>query len=132
MIAQLRTPTAPDPTLNRRDPMTTSNEQSDPADNLPAALTGFAVELSDQVLVQQVQEEMVLLDLASNQYFGLDPVGTRIWTLLAEGCDLAAVRATLLAEYDVTAAVLDPDLVALLEALADAGLVRLRRTAAAG
>ncbi len=34
---------------------------------------------SGEVLQQEVGGEAVLLDLASESYFGLDPVGTRIW-----------------------------------------------------
>ena len=42
----------------------------------------FAV--SDEVVAREVGGEMVLLDLASGQYFGLDTVGGRIWELLSE------------------------------------------------
>ena len=35
------------------------------------------VQRSSEVLVQEVGGEAVLLDLASERYFGLDPVGTR-------------------------------------------------------
>ena len=34
---------------------------------------------SDKVLMQKVADEAVLLDLDSQSYFGLDPVGTLIW-----------------------------------------------------
>ena len=37
----------------------------------------------------------VLLDLESERYFGLDPVGTRIWALLGEGASIGAVVETL-------------------------------------
>ena len=45
------------------------------------------IEISEDVLFQEVGGETVLLDLASEQYFGLDAVGTRIWQLLGEGAD---------------------------------------------
>ena len=41
--------------------------------------------VSKDVLFQEVAGETVLLDLNSESYFGLDEVGTRIWTLLNEG-----------------------------------------------
>jgi hypothetical protein len=34
---------------------------------------------SPEVLVQELEGEAVLLNLASERYFGLDDVGTRIW-----------------------------------------------------
>ena len=42
------------------------------------------VKVNDDVLFQELQGEAVLLNLKSGVYFGLDPVGTRIWQLFAE------------------------------------------------
>ena len=55
---------------------------------------------SEDALFQDVGGEAVLLDLASERYFGLDPVGTRIWELLGQDQSLEAVAATLCAEYE--------------------------------
>src|SRR5690606_35042645 len=52
------------------------------------------------VLVQEVGGETVLLDMAGGQYFGLDPVGTRIWQLLGELGRLRDVHQRLCAEFD--------------------------------
>jgi len=81
---------------------------------------------SDDVLFQEVGGEAVLLDLASEQYFGLDPVGTRIWELLDGQTALEQVHATLCAEYQADTQRVGDDLLALARALADAGLVRVR------
>lgn len=79
--------------------------------------------LSDEVLVQEVGGEVVLLDLASERYFGLDPVGTRIWTLLDQNQPLQQVLDTLCDEYDAPRERLHEDLLALVAKLAEAGLV---------
>jgi hypothetical protein len=42
------------------------------------------IKLSDNVLMQKVADEAVLLDLDSQSYFGLDPVGTVIWEAITE------------------------------------------------
>ena len=83
------------------------------------------VQCSNDVLVQEVGGEAVLLDLASERYFGLDPVGTRIWTLLADDDQLQVVCDTLCAEYDAEPARIRDDLLALVTQLAEAGLVKL-------
>jgi hypothetical protein len=75
------------------------------------------------VRLQQTGDESVLLDLASEQYFGLDAVGTRVWQLLEGDPDVQAAHAALAGEYDVDAAQLEADLLALLGQLADAGLI---------
>lgn len=80
---------------------------------------------SDEVLIQDVGGEAVLLDLASEQYFGLDPVGTRIWALLGEDDRLQSVNDRLCAEYEAEPARIAADLIALVEKLAAAGLVKL-------
>ena len=80
---------------------------------------------SPEVLVQEVSGEAVLLDLASETYFGLDEVGARIWQLLREHNSLRAVYDTMLNEYDVEPARLEDDLLTHVAQLADAGLITL-------
>jgi hypothetical protein len=80
---------------------------------------------SDDVLHQEVGGEAVLLDLASETYFALDPVGTRIWELL-DGRPLDAILHTLCDEYDAAPARIEADLLQLAASLADAGLIRVR------
>ena len=72
------------------------------------------ITLSPEVISQEVSGETVLLDLESENYFGLDEVGTRIWQLIKETNDLQAIYQTLLAEYDVSEQRLQQDLDTLL------------------
>ena len=65
----------------------------------------------------------MLLDTASEQYFGLNRLGTRIWQQLDGSTDLRTACNNLLAEYDVPAEQLERDVLALVGQLADAGLV---------
>ena len=83
------------------------------------------VQCSGEVLVQEVGGEAVLLDLASERYFGLDPIGTRIWQLLADAPSLQQVHATLCGEFDAPAERIQADLLALVQELAVAGLVEI-------
>ena len=62
-----------------------------------------------QVMARMVGDETVILDLQSGTYFGLDPIGARIWTLIGEGKSLAEICDTVLAEYDVARDVLERD-----------------------
>ncbi len=78
------------------------------------------------VLVQELQGESVLLNLKSGRYFGLDEVGTRMWTALTSAESLQAASGVLLAEYDVDAERLYADLRALVEKLAEHGLLEVR------
>lgn len=80
---------------------------------------------SDDVLFQEVGGEAVLLNLASESYFGLDPVGTRIWVLLNDDARLQHVFDTMLGEYEVEPAQLERDLLDLVAKLAEAGLLQV-------
>ena len=92
----------------------------------PASVTlATRVQPSGEVLAQEVGGEAVLLDLAGERYFGLDPVGTRIWALLAQAPVLEEVHATLCEEFQAEPARIETDLLALVQQLAAAGLVDL-------
>jgi len=83
---------------------------------------------SPDVVHRELDGEAVLLNLETGTYFGLDEVGTRVWSCLAEATDLAAIHRTLLDEYEVAADRLEADLIALVGALADQGLVHVADT----
>ena len=80
--------------------------------------------ISDDVLFQEVGGETVLLDLGSENYFGLDEIGTRIWSLLREAKNADEILDVLLQEYEVDKVTLESDLNELLGKLLEAGLIR--------
>ncbi len=90
-------------------------------------MTGLqsAVHIKDGVLFREVAGESVLLDMASGTYFGLDPVGTRMWSLLAEHKRLEPVYHSLRQEFDVTDDQLLGDLMGLVTELASRGLLEI-------
>ena len=83
------------------------------------------ITISKDVLAQELAGETVLLDLASENYFGLDAVGTRIWQLLNEGRTGSDLIDTLLDEYEVEREVLERDISELLNRLSEAGLIEI-------
>ena len=87
------------------------------------------IALSPDVVSQKVSEETVLLDLESENYFGLDEVGTRIWQLIKETNELQSIFDTLLEEYDISEARLQLDLTTLLTEIEGLGLVILEARA---
>ncbi|MEE4538007.1 MAG: PqqD family protein [Erythrobacter sp.] len=80
--------------------------------------------ISDEVVARELNGEMVLLDLASGQYFGLDPVGARIWALLSERpYTLAEICDRIDAEFDAPRSRIEADLVALANTLQEQALI---------
>lgn len=90
-------------------------------------------QLSDQVLIKaadtqvscEVRGEAVILDLKEGQYYGLNDVGARIWDLIQEPKTVQQVQELLLAEYDVALEDCRRELLALLEELANRGLIEV-------
>ena len=78
-----------------------------------------------QVMARQVGDETVILDLGSGTYFGLDPVGARIWQLIGEGKTLGEICDTMLDEYDVTRESLEHDVMELVARLLEQKLVSI-------
>ena len=78
-----------------------------------------------QVLARDVGEETVILDLATGTYFGLNPVGARMWQLMADGKTLAETCDTIEAEYQAARPEIEQDLAKLVDELAARGLISL-------
>lgn len=71
-----------------------------------------------------VGDEAVILDTKRGVYHGLDPTGARIWELIQQrGHTVAELRDAILAEYDVEPERCERDILALVHALADKGLI---------
>ncbi len=87
---------------------------------------GSRITPSLDVLFQQVDDQAVLVDLASEKFFGLNRVGARLWELLSGDPALAPAYSTLLDEFDVQPDVLSADVSSLVASLREAGLVELQ------
>ena len=79
--------------------------------------------IPEQVIFREMGDEMVLLDLESGLYFGVDGVGQRIWETFAEGRNLEEAVAVVVAEYEVEEAQAQADVIAFVRDLVDRGLL---------
>lgn len=75
------------------------------------------IAVADSVFSQMVDDEIVLLDMASENYFGLDSVATDIWQLLQDGKTLQETVDALRNMYEVDLDVLKKDLETFVETL---------------
>lgn len=79
---------------------------------------------SDDVVAKEVGGEMVLMDLRNGQYFGLDPVGGRIWDLLSEKAHALAQLCDFIEdEFDAPRAVIEADVLNLAADLKERELI---------
>ena len=77
------------------------------------------------VLAQDLAGESVLLNLQTEEYFGLDDVGTRIWQTLTEKESVQTAINALQAEYEVEPEQLRQDVENLIAELLANGLVEI-------
>lgn len=68
------------------------------------------VTVAPDVLFRVVGDEGVLVNLNTQLYLGLNPVGTRMWSLLSSASSIQAAYDELLREYEVQPAQLRSDL----------------------
>jgi len=80
---------------------------------------------AQDTVYRQLEGEAIVLDLNSGVYFGLNPVGSRIWELLQNAVTVRGVCDQMEREFAVDRAVLERDVVALVGRLLDKGLVEL-------
>jgi hypothetical protein len=83
----------------------------------------FAVAIPDSVLYQELEEEAVLLNMANQQYYGLNDVGAQMWRSLSEAGSIADAEELLLKMYEIERPILRSDLEALVRDLLKAGLL---------
>lgn len=94
------------------------------------SVDSVVVAASEQ-LSSELGDETVILNLADSSYYGLDAVGSRIWSLIQEPKEVREVVDTLVQEYEVEPDRCERDTVALLSDLRSRSLVEIRNAPAA-
>lgn len=69
--------------------------------------------------------EVVILDLKSGNYYGLDAVGARVWTLIEAPTSLADIRRIIMDEYEVDAETCERDILAFVNQMQAVGIVEV-------
>ncbi len=83
------------------------------------------ITVPDHVLAREVGDELVILNLDNEQYYGLDAVGAAMWTTLTTTPTIQASLEKLHAEYDVELDQLKNDLETLINDLQQDGLLEV-------
>jgi coenzyme PQQ synthesis protein D (PqqD) len=77
----------------------------------------------DDVIHAEIDQKIVALNLENSTCYGLDPVGSRIWSLLASPIRIGDICTTLLTEYKVEPSTCERRVVDLLEEIRAEGLI---------
>lgn len=79
--------------------------------------------IAPEVLTREVGDELVLMSLTTDAYYGLTGVARRAWELFAAGSNLGEAAEQIAKEYAVPVEKVLADLVALVDDLVAEGLV---------
>lgn len=94
------------------------------------SLHSVVVAISEQVSCP-LGDESAILNLKNSVYYGMNPVGARVWNLVQQPKSVSQLRDALLDEYEVEATQCERDLLDLLEQMRVEGLIEIRRAATA-
>ena len=90
---------------------------------------GTRIRANPRHVQSPVRDEAVLLQFGSGEYFGLNPIGVRVWELLKTEPSFGELVSLVVAEYDVTPEVAAQDLTVMVRNMERHALVELRNGA---
>jgi hypothetical protein len=94
--------------------------------NVISAISELSTPVANkQLIAAELSDEVIILNLSNGVYYGLDGVGSRIWSLVREQKTVGEIVNAIFAEYEVDAERCRQDVVSLVQRLADEGLVEL-------
>jgi uncharacterized protein (UPF0332 family) len=76
-----------------------------------------SITISDTLFVQEVDDEIVILDTNTQEYFNLTGVGKVIWNLFEDTKSLKEVHAKMLERFDIESDTLEYDLLNFIKEL---------------
>ncbi|WP_260582041.1 PqqD family peptide modification chaperone [Sphingopyxis sp. PET50] len=96
---------------------------------MAAAITGSTtIGRNPSILFNDFDDGLMMMDIDSGNYFDIDSVGGRIWTLIETPTTVDRICESLLAEYEVEPDVCRTETIGFIEELADKGLVTLQES----
>ena len=83
------------------------------------------ITLSKNVFAQEIDEETIILDSETQEYFSINEIGKVIWSLIEEKKNLEEIKAEMLDMYEVPQEQLEKDLLNFIQALEQKGLIKI-------
>jgi hypothetical protein len=98
---------------------------------MKANLSGESVVVAAKQQVScDLQGEAAILNIQNGTYYGLDSIGTHVWTLIQQPRRVREIRDSVIQEYEVDADRCQNDVLILLRRLLAEGLIEVRDVSA--
>lgn len=86
------------------------------------------VKIAKEGLCRSIDREVAILNRANSTYYGLDPVGAYVWSLMQQPTSVTELRNAVLKKYEVDEQRCERELLDLLQIMHGEGLVEVQRT----
>ena len=83
------------------------------------------ITLSKNVFAQEIDDETIILDSETQEYFSINEIGKVIWSLIEEKKNLEEIKAEMLDMYEVPEEQIEKDLLNFIQALEQKGLIKI-------
>jgi hypothetical protein len=87
--------------------------------------TESTVSRIEDIVVGDIDDEKVMMSVEKGEYFGLDPIGSRVWEMIERPVRVSDLIDALLAKYDVDRETCERDVLAFLEELHESRIARV-------
>lgn len=78
-----------------------------------------------EIIQSKIGEEVVMLDMESGFYFGLNSVASVIWGMMEEGIEFYVLVEKLMEQFEVDRAICESDTKELIEQLLEKKIIRV-------
>jgi hypothetical protein len=79
----------------------------------------------EDIIASNIDDEKVMMSVERDEYFGLDPVGSRVWDLIDKPIRVTDLVDLLIPNYDVDRETCERDVLAFLEELQERGILQV-------
>jgi len=83
------------------------------------------VQIPSSVFIQEVDNEVIILDTITEEYFSINEVGKDIWDLISKNLSLKAIKEELSLVYEIDENQLEVDILNFIKALNEKGLINI-------
>lgn len=87
-----------------------------------------SIVVSDDVVSCDLDGEAAILNIESGIYFGLDPIGSKIWNSIQNPCKISNLVNMIMSEFDVEEEKCENDVIELINELIENGLAKVNES----
>lgn len=83
------------------------------------------ITLPSSVFIQEIDDEIIILDSLTKEYFAINEIGKVIWNLMSQSKKLEDIKTEMLELYEVEENQLENDILNFIKTLEEKGLIKI-------